>query len=253
MFLETRHYHFDAPGAQRRLFCASQTLNSRIAMARIDLDAQLRRVLDAGVTRAACLLDSRTCALSAADMASRADEVGSLVALTGLDEEEAGILLDAAGGDVEMAVSLHFGDQADEELYWSDEEADRLLDEELERGAKEKTAEFINRVQTKEQVAAQSATMAKRRDRKSRAKLRGEEAEALLRAPTLADAGRAPEGAAQGHSHESPAGGKGTGRFSVFAAHSDSGSDFDSDASASDGGEDSDASSSSEEWVDDDW
>ena len=46
--------------------------------------------------------------------------VASLVALTGLDEDEAAILLDASGGDVEMAVSLHFGDQADEDLYWSD-------------------------------------------------------------------------------------------------------------------------------------
>jgi len=188
-------------------------------------------------------------------MESRAAGVASLAALTGLDDEEAGILLDAAGGDVEMAISLHFGDQADEELYWSDEEADRLLDEELERGAKEKTAEFVNRVQTKEQVALQSAAAAKRRDRKSRAKLRSEEAEALLRAPALADAGRAPEGAAQGQQHESPAArAKATGGFSVLAAHSDS--DSDSDASASDGGEDSedsDASSSSEEWVDDDW
>ena len=174
--------------------------------------------------------------------------VASLVALTGLDEDEAAILLDASGGDVEMAVSLHFGDQADEDLYWSDEEADRLLDQELERGAREKTAEFINRVQTKGQPA-KSAAESKKRDRKSRSKLRSEEAEALLRSSDLADAGRD----AQSLPQESPAARKvSTGAdsgFSVLAEH-------DSSEASAEIDEDSDSSrdsSSSEEWVDEDW
>ena len=46
----------------------------------------------------------------------------TLAELTGMDPAEAAILLDAAGGDMEMAVSLHFGDPADAELYWGGEE-----------------------------------------------------------------------------------------------------------------------------------
>lgn len=184
---------------------------------------------------------------------ARAAGVASLVALTDLDEHEAAILLDAAGGDVEMAVSLHFGDQADEDLYWSDEEADRLLDEELKRGAQEKTAEFINRVQTREQVA-KSAADSKKRDRKSRSKLRSAEAEALLKSADVADTRRASGCDAQSPPQEFPAArmasaGGGSG-FSALAEHDSSG------ASAAESDEDSDSSrdsSSSEEWVDEDW
>lgn len=182
---------------------------------------------------------------------ARAAGIASLVALTDLDEHEAAILLDAAGGDVEMAVSLHFGDQADEDLYWSDEEADRLLDEDLKRGAQEKTAEFINRVQTREQVAKSAA---KKRDRKSRSKLRSAEAEALLKSADLADTRRAFGCDAQSPPQECPAArmasaGGGSG-ISALAEHDTS------EASAAESDEDSDSSrdsSSSEEWVDEDW
>ena len=67
-------------------------------------------------------------------------DAAALAALTGLDPEEAANLLDATGGDFEMAVSLHYGDQADADLYWSDDEdvAGKLLEAELERSSKEK-------------------------------------------------------------------------------------------------------------------
>ena len=159
-------------------------------------------------------------------------DAASLSSITGLDVEAAANLLDAAGGDMEMAVSLHFGgDQADADLYWH-EEGDELLD--FERGAQEKTAELINRVQTRDQVAEQQAAAAavKKRDKKSRAKLRREETEALHLV---------------------------TGEFGEMAAGKESetsgennldNDDSDSDSSSDSGSE---GSSDEDEWVDEDW
>ena len=53
-------------------------------------------------------------------------DAATLAELTVMDPAEAAILLDAAGGDMELAVSLHFGDPADAELDWGGEELERV-------------------------------------------------------------------------------------------------------------------------------
>ena len=160
-------------------------------------------------------------------------DAAALAALTGLDPEEAANLLDATGGDFEMAVSLHYGDQADADLYWSDDEdvAGKLLEAELERSSKEKATHVINRLEARQRVEHRNdAGDRKKRERKSRAAVRSEEAEALLMQNELASGKATASG------------------FSCLAIEgSDDGSNLDSDE------ESTSDDSSSEEWVDDEW
>jgi hypothetical protein len=182
-------------------------------------------------------------------------DAATLAALTGMDPAQAAILLDAAGGDMEMAVSLHFGDQADAELYW-DESGDDLDGEQAprQRGAREAAAQLVNRVQGRQERAQKggaAAAAAARRAKKSRAQARREEAEALILVGEPADeqAGRPPRDA-DGRA----AAAHGGVVAAVGAAGADSGTSGDE---RSDGESESDddraASSSEEEWVDDDW
>ena len=182
-------------------------------------------------------------------------DVESLAAITGLDPEEAAILLDAAGGDMEMAVSLHYGDQADEDLYW-DEEGDDLLDSgDKQQGVREQAVQLVNRLEARQQRAALTDKTAKKRDKKSRAKVRREEAEALVLVAEQAAAAREPAERMAGT-------GSTTCSKIAVASNNDDGARTKSGAvdrcsAASDDG-DSDAgstseSSSEEEWVDDDW
>ena len=109
----------------------------------------------------------------------------SLAALTGLDMEAAATLLEATGGDVEMAVALHFGCEEDEDAYWSDEEdvAGKLLQAELEQSSSAKAAQLISRVEEKHKVAdSKGGEAVRRRERKSRASVRGQEAEEEVKA-----------------------------------------------------------------------
>jgi hypothetical protein len=194
-------------------------------------------------------------------------DVTTLADLTGISLAEAAILLDAVGGDMEMAVSLHYGDQRDADLYW-DESGDDLDGghEQRQRGAREEAAKLVNRVQgrlegvQKGTAASKAQAAAKRRDKKSRAQARREEAEALILAGAHepAAAGRPPRDAdrRQANEHGDAAAGAGTARAGAGTARGGTDSavrgDGDSDGE-SDENESSSTSSSSEEWVDDDW
>ena len=194
-------------------------------------------------------------------------DVTTLADLTGISLAEAAILLDAVGGDMEMAVSLHYGDQRDADLYW-DESGDDLDGghEQRQRGAREEAAKLVNRVQgrlegvQKGTAASKAQAAAKRRDKKSRAQARREEAEALILAgahePAAADRPPRDADGRQANEHGGAAAGAGTARAGAGTARGGTDSavrgDGDSDGE-SDENESSSTSSSSEEWVDDDW
>ena len=218
-----------------------------------------------------CTHPSNTCA---SKNQNRMRDVATLADLTGISLAEAAILLDAAGGDMEMAVSLHYGDQRDADLYW-DESGDDLDGghQERQRGARGEAAKLVNRVQGRLEgpqkgtaaLKAQAAT--KQRDKKSRAQARREEAEALILAGAHepAAAGRPLRDAdgRQAKEHGGAAAGAGTARAGAGAAAAGAATarggtdsavrgDGDSDGD-SDEDESSSTSSTSEEWVDDNW
>jgi hypothetical protein len=204
----------------------------------------------------------------------RMEDAATLADLTGISLAEAAILLDAAGGDMEMAVSLHYGDQRDADLYW-DESGDDLDGghEQRQRGAREEAAKLVNRVQgrlegpQKGTAASKAQAAAKQRDKKSRAQARREEAEALILAgahePAAADRPPRDADGRQANEHGGAAAGAGTARAGAGAAAAGAATarggtdsavrgDGDSDGD-SDEDESSSTSSTSEEWVDDNW
>eukprot|EP00286_Rhodomonas_abbreviata_P021492 CAMPEP_0181293698 /NCGR_PEP_ID=MMETSP1101-20121128/3201_1 /TAXON_ID=46948 /ORGANISM="Rhodomonas abbreviata, Strain Caron Lab Isolate" /LENGTH=572 /DNA_ID=CAMNT_0023398297 /DNA_START=70 /DNA_END=1786 /DNA_ORIENTATION=+ len=159
-------------------------------------------------------------------------DAASLAALTGLGLDEA-----ENHGNIEMAVSLHFGDRADEDLNWSDDDATASGSRPTahQPGAHRR---LVNRVEERQKLAQQrdAPVVKKHAARKSRAAMRREEAEALLEDVTEE------QGAVAAKSS-----------FSCLASEgSDGDSDGDSDAD-SDAESGSEGSGSAEEEEDDDW